>query len=62
VRNLAILLDPFVPSAAEKLWKMLNFDDSVHEQSWQTASEFRIKGGYKIGRPEILFRIIEKKK
>lgn len=62
VRSLAILLDPFVPSAAEKLWKLLNFEDSVHEQDWKSASELKIKAGHKIKKPEILFKVIETKK
>jgi len=62
VRSLAILLDPFVPSASEKLWELLNCDDSVHEQKWNSASKLEIKAGHKIKKPEVLFKVIETKK
>lgn len=56
MRSLAILLEPFVPNAMEKLWLQLNLEGSVHEQNWNSASEFSIKEGHKIGKPEVLFR------
>jgi len=59
VRNLAILLEPFLPSSAEKLWKLLNLEDSAHKQKWDSASKFKIEKGYKINKPEILFKKIE---
>jgi methionyl-tRNA synthetase len=62
VRSLAILLNPFVPSATEKLWGLLNYEDSVHEQKWQSASVLKIKYGHEIKKPEILFKQIEVKK
>lgn len=61
VRSLAILLEPFVPSASEKLWEILNFDGSVHKQKWKSASELKAKAGHEIKKPEILFKQIEVK-
>ncbi len=55
VRNLAILLSPYTPFSAEKLWHQLNLEGSVHEQSWSSASELAISGGHKVNKPEILF-------
>jgi len=62
VRCLAILLEPFLPSSAEKLWKLLGYDDSVHKQDWLSASQLRLQPGWQIRKPEILFKIIEEKK
>jgi methionyl-tRNA synthetase len=61
VRSLAILLEPFLPFSTEKLWKLLNYSDSVHEQKWDSISKILIKPGYKIKEPKILFKKIEDK-
>lgn len=55
VRSLAIMLDPYLPSTGEKLWKSLNLPGSVHEQRWDSAAEPGLKPGHKIGKPEPLF-------
>ena len=59
VRNLAILLTPYTPFSAEKLWQQLNLENSVHEQSWSSALELRIISGHKINKPKILFRKVD---
>jgi len=59
VRSLAIALEPFLPSSAEKLWNQLNLKDSVHEQKWDSLSKIEIKPRHKINRPEILFKKVE---
>jgi methionyl-tRNA synthetase len=59
VRSLAILLEPFIPSTSEKLWKQLNLEGSVHKQNWYSASELKINAKHKINEPEILFKKIE---
>ncbi|MEM5879419.1 MAG: class I tRNA ligase family protein, partial [Candidatus Aenigmatarchaeota archaeon] len=61
-RCLAILLEPFLPFSAEKLWKLLGYDDSVHKQDWISASKLMLQPGWQIRKPEILFRIIENNK
>ena len=55
VKALAILLAPFVPSSAEKLWSMLGMEGSVHQASWEEALE-PLKPGHRVGKPEPLFR------
>jgi methionyl-tRNA synthetase len=59
VRTLAILLAPYTPFSAEKLWQQLNLENSVHEQSWSSALELRIPSGHKINKPKILFRKVD---
>jgi methionyl-tRNA synthetase len=48
VRSIAILLFPFIPSSAQKIWKQLGIPDYLQAQDWYSASEFRILQGHKI--------------
>jgi methionyl-tRNA synthetase len=59
VRSLAVLLEPFLPFSAEKLWKQLNIQESLCDQGWSSISKFIIGPGHKINKPEILFNKIE---
>lgn len=59
VKGLAILLEPFLPFSAEKLWEQLNLEGSVHKQDWDSASRLTIKSGHEINKPEILFRKVQ---
>jgi len=59
VRNLAILLAPYLPSSAENVWQQLNLDGSVQKQGWGSASELTIKSGHEINKPRPLFEKIE---
>jgi methionyl-tRNA synthetase len=58
-RTLAVLMEPFLPFSAEKLWQMLRFDGDVHKQSWDTHNAVTIPGRHLLGKPEILFEKIE---
>lgn len=58
VRSLSILLEPYIPFSAEKLWQQLNLEGSVHEQDWTSASELKIQGGHRINKPTVLFQRI----
>jgi methionyl-tRNA synthetase len=60
-RSLAILLEPFIPFSCEKIWRQLGLLGSVHEQSWQSASELKVPPGHALGRVEPLFKKIEAK-
>ncbi len=59
VRTLSILLEPYIPSSCEKLWKQLNLTGNVHKQKWDSASKLSIKANHKINEPEILFSKIQ---
>jgi methionyl-tRNA synthetase len=61
VRTLAILLAPYLPSSAEKIWKQLNLADSVSEQEWDSASQLLIDEGHQINKAEPLFTKIDVK-
>jgi len=58
VKTLAVLLEPFIPESSEKLWKQLNLKGDVHKEKWESASKIVIKSGYKINKPEVLFKKI----
>jgi len=55
LRTLAIVMHPLMPFSAEKLWRMLNLEGKVEEQSWDKAGELSLRPNHRIGDPEILF-------
>ena len=66
VRSLAILLLPFIPQSAEKIWMQLMGtaaaeNQSLCQQNWHDIAELKIKPGHQIGEVKPLFRKIEKK-
>jgi methionyl-tRNA synthetase len=56
---LAVLMEPFLPFSAEKLWRMLNAPGLLREQCWSGVPSFRIPDLHALGQREILFRKIE---
>lgn len=62
VRSLAILLEPFIPFSAEKIWAQLKLDGSVHKQAWESARDLKaVSPGHQLGRVGPIFRKIEAK-
>jgi methionyl-tRNA synthetase len=59
VRTLAILLEPYIPFSAEKIWQQLNQPGSIHQQNWDSASQLLIESGHPINQPTTLFKKIE---
>jgi methionyl-tRNA synthetase len=60
VKALAIISEPFIPFAAEELWKTLNLKGSVHEKRWNEALK-PLKAKHKIAKAKPLFQKIEAK-
>ncbi|MDI6805516.1 MAG: methionine--tRNA ligase [Candidatus Bathyarchaeia archaeon] len=58
VKALAIISAPFMPFAAEELWKTLNLLGSVHEQKWDEALK-PLTAKHKIAEAKPLFKKIE---
>ncbi|MEM3700855.1 MAG: methionine--tRNA ligase [Candidatus Bathyarchaeia archaeon] len=58
VKALAITSAPFMPFAAEELWKTLNLPGSVHAQKWDEALK-PLPPKHKIGEAKPLFKKIE---
>ena len=60
VKALSIMLEPFLPNTAEKIWTYLNLAGSVHKKNWNEALK-ELKQGHKLKEPKPLFTKIEKK-
>ena len=58
VKTLALVSAPFIPFAAEELWRILDLPGSVHEQEWDEALK-PLPPSHKIGEATPLFRKIE---
>jgi methionyl-tRNA synthetase len=57
VKALSILLEPFLPFTAEKIWKFLNLPGNIHRQRWEDV-EKPLPPGHKINIPTPLFKKI----
>ncbi len=56
VKTLSHLLAPFTPDAADRLWRMLGMEGSVHEAVWDEWIEKPPEPGLRIGEVEPLFK------
>ena len=60
VRVLAVLLLPFIPNSVEKIWSQLNYNNKLHEESWDDLSKLKVQPGHRIGKISPLFKKIER--
>jgi len=58
VKALAILLEPFLPFTAERIWAQLDLQGSVHQQRWEEAVK-ELPAKHKISKPKPLFTKME---
>jgi methionyl-tRNA synthetase len=56
---LAVLMEPFLPFSAEKLWQMLNVPGSPRNQRWRDIPNLRLSEQQPLGKRQILFEKIE---
>jgi methionyl-tRNA synthetase len=56
---LAVLMVPFLPFSADRLWKMLNGPGSHLDQRWYGVPHLRLPDHHPLGSREILFHKIE---
>jgi methionyl-tRNA synthetase len=56
---LAVMMEPFLPFSAEKLWKMLNAPGSHRDVRWDGIARLRLPEDHSLGTREILFHKIE---
>ena len=56
---LAVLMEPFLPFSAEKLWRMLNAPGSHRDHRWFDVPNLRLADNHPLGKREILFNKIE---
>jgi methionyl-tRNA synthetase len=58
---LAIILYPFIPSSAEKIWYQLGYYSELSKQVWYSASEISVEKGHTLNQNiEPIFKRIEK--
>jgi methionyl-tRNA synthetase len=57
VRDMAVMLEPFMPQTSERILKMLNLEP----QHWDTLGQFDSLYGHQTAKPEILFQKIDEK-
>ncbi len=57
-RALAVLMAPYLPTAAQDTWKMLGEPGSVHEQPWAAAKQ-HVRVGHKLEPAQPLFQKLE---
>lgn len=59
VKTLAVIMSPFLPFTARRVWMMLNLDGDVETQNWDEASRVYLTTGHTLNRAEVLFPKIE---
>ena len=58
VKQLAVILEPFIPFTSEKLWSLLNLSGSVHDRTWN-ETEKELPPNHVLNKAEPLFSKIE---
>lgn len=59
IKALALISSPIIPETADRVWKMLGFESTLEQQSWQNIASQHIPEGQVLRKPEILFQKIE---
>jgi methionyl-tRNA synthetase len=62
VRSLSILLEPFIPFSAEKIWQQISLEGNVREQKWNAIGSITLKAGHILGNIQPLFKKIDEVK
>jgi len=53
---LALMLAPFIPEHAQKIWNMLGMETDITKENWNRMKELFINPGHKIRKPKPVFR------
>ena len=56
-KTIAVMMQPFMPFSAEKIWKMLGFTEQIQQQLWDDCN-LDVPQGQPFGKVEILFEKI----
>ncbi|MCB1213229.1 MAG: methionine--tRNA ligase, partial [Chlamydiia bacterium] len=59
LKALALAAAPIIPEAAQRLWKMLGCEGSVHEVSWTEEFSLVLPANQALGEVEVLFSKVE---
>ena len=57
IRDIAVMLEPFMPETSERIFKMLNID----AQKWDVIGDFTTMSDHQLGQPEILYKKVDEK-
>jgi methionyl-tRNA synthetase len=58
-RALAVIMHPFIPFTADKVWRMLNLPGKVTDVAWDEVGKTEMDEGHALGQAEILFTKID---
>ena len=58
VKDLAIVLEPFIPNTSAEIFKQLN----ISPRKWDDIGKLSLPVGHQLGKPEVIFKKIEAKK
>ena len=61
VWSIGIILEPFIPTSAEKIWVQLGMQSNVHKEKWSSASRLNLNPGHALGNVGPIFQRIETK-
>ncbi len=56
---MAVLLYPFIPESAQKIWQQLGMNDKVSQRKWESISKLEVESNHLIGSPSPLFAKVE---
>ncbi|NGX61416.1 MAG: Methionine--tRNA ligase [Chlamydiae bacterium] len=59
LKSLACVSYPLIPDAAEKLWHLLGFSDSLADYTWKEILSLPLEAGKLLPKPYLLFQKIE---
>jgi methionyl-tRNA synthetase len=59
IKTLSVVLAPIIPFTAEKMRNLINLEQNVNSNNWDSCGEFSIPAGHLLNKPEILFEKIE---
>ena len=58
-RSLAVLMSPFLPFGARKLWQMLQLSGTPEAATWEGIADLQLPAGHRLGKLEILYSKID---
>lgn len=59
LKALALISLPIIPETAERVWKMLGYDDTIENRGWTAVMSEKFPAGRGIAVPTILFQKVE---
>lgn len=60
VKSIAVLLYPFIPESAQKIWQQLGMKDAIATKRWDSVSKLEVEQNHSIADPFPLFAKVEK--